>query len=149
MNIVLGDLLKAKENIIVHQVNCQGVMGSGLALSIRKKYPNVYEEYRNYCVRNVSDKLLGRCLLVRIKPNKYVCNLFGQFSYGRTATHTNYSAFRKALKLLAKLANEKDYSVAFPFKIGSNLAGGDWNIIKQIIEEEMKGIEYTVYKKIG
>ena len=29
-------------------------------------------------------------------------------------------------------------------KIGSNLAGGDWNIIKEIIKKELKGCDVTV-----
>ncbi|WP_411668007.1 hypothetical protein [Bacillus subtilis] len=38
IKIIQGDLLEAKENIIAHQVNCKGVMGSGIALQIKKKY---------------------------------------------------------------------------------------------------------------
>ena len=44
-----GDLLKALEDgkiaYAIHQVNCQGRMGSGIAKSIRAKYPIVYDNY--------------------------------------------------------------------------------------------------------
>ena len=33
-------------DILCHQVNCQGVMGAGLAKQIRSKYPEVYEQYK-------------------------------------------------------------------------------------------------------
>ncbi|MET3289633.1 UNVERIFIED_CONTAM: O-acetyl-ADP-ribose deacetylase (regulator of RNase III) [Brevibacillus sp. OAP136] len=33
-----GDLLQASEPIIGHQVNCQGVMGSGIAKAIWVRY---------------------------------------------------------------------------------------------------------------
>ena len=41
IQIVNGDLLKAEETYLVHQVNCCGVMGKGLALQIRNKYANI------------------------------------------------------------------------------------------------------------
>lgn len=45
IKIVKGDLLKVEKGIIVHQVNCQKTMGSGIALSIRKKYPSHYIQF--------------------------------------------------------------------------------------------------------
>ena len=49
-----GDLLVAQEelnlDVICHQVNCQGVMGSGIAKQIRDTYPIVFENYK----RNVT-----------------------------------------------------------------------------------------------
>jgi len=46
MKIINRDLLTIESGIIAHQVNCQGKMGAGLALKIRKKYPQVYEYYK-------------------------------------------------------------------------------------------------------
>ena len=40
------NLLEAKERCICHQVNCQGVMGSGVALQIKRKYPQAYKDYK-------------------------------------------------------------------------------------------------------
>ena len=39
-----GDLLESNCNFICHQVNCQGVMGSGIAKQIRNLFPFVYED---------------------------------------------------------------------------------------------------------
>lgn len=35
------NILNSTETILVHQVNCMGVMGAGLALQIARKYPNI------------------------------------------------------------------------------------------------------------
>ena len=43
------DIFDSGADIICHQVNCQGVMGSGLAKQIRERYPIVYEEYKKWC----------------------------------------------------------------------------------------------------
>lgn len=49
IQVIAGDITKAKENIIGHQVNCKGVMGSGVALDLRNKYPAIFDPYKNNC----------------------------------------------------------------------------------------------------
>ena len=88
IKIVNGDLLKAKENIIGHQVNCQGVMGSGVALQVKKKYPRVFNMYKDlvssYVVIEEDRKqLMGKTQFVSVGSDKWVANMFGQFNYGR------------------------------------------------------------------
>ena len=48
MSIIVyeGNLLDSKANIICHQTNCKGVMGSGVALAVKTRYPAAYESYR-------------------------------------------------------------------------------------------------------
>ena len=53
-----GDLLEAGESI-VHQVNCQNVMGSGVAKAIYTKWPEVKIEYHKYCDGINPHDLLG------------------------------------------------------------------------------------------
>jgi O-acetyl-ADP-ribose deacetylase (regulator of RNase III) len=72
VNIVDGDILNAKENIICHQVNCQGVMGSGLAKQIKNKYPNVYAKYKKFCEEN-KGSCLGCFQILKLK----ILNLLG------------------------------------------------------------------------
>ena len=47
MSIVFknGDMFSSTANILCHQVNCMGRMGSGIAKTVREKFPNVYEAY--------------------------------------------------------------------------------------------------------
>jgi len=44
-----GNLLDAPELMKVHQVNCKGVMGGGIAKQIKERYPLVYKTYLNLC----------------------------------------------------------------------------------------------------
>ena len=55
-----------------------GVMGAGLAAQIRRKWPNVYNEYRKRCTKD----MLGTYHMVKVEPHLYVANIFGQLSYG-------------------------------------------------------------------
>ena len=48
IEIVNGNLFDSKETLIVHQVNCVGRMGSGVAKQVSDTYPHVVKEYRKY-----------------------------------------------------------------------------------------------------
>lgn len=144
MNIVNGNLLRVEEGIIVHQVNCQGVMGAGIARQIKSMYPNVFASYAKACASRTSEQLLGRSQVVQVNDRLYVCNLFGQDRYGRDRRHTDYKAFEKALIELQKKSLAIRLPVFFPFGIGCGLAGGDWKIISAFIEYYIP--EATFYK---
>lgn len=144
-----GDLLKTNCDVICHQVNCQGVMGAGIALQIKKLYPNVYEEYREYCDKYRQFDILGTCLLVRTIDGKNVANLFAQYDYGRNGCHTNYTALKMAFNQLKKYSIDFGYrKIGIPFGIGCGLAGGDWNKVCSIIEEvfELTYLEVEIWK---
>lgn len=44
-----GNIFNSKCQTIVNTVNCVGVMGKGIALVHKLRYPNMYEEYRKHC----------------------------------------------------------------------------------------------------
>lgn len=136
LEIVQGNLLEAEENLICHQVNCRGVMGTGLALALKTKYPKIYIEYRNLCTFNSIDKLIGSAQIVEVDSNKYIVNLFGQVNYGRGIVHTNYNALQRALNSTFQFAHEFNYSIAIPYNLGCGLAGGDWTEVLSIIQRE-------------
>ena len=142
MEIITKDILTVTEGIICHQVNCMGVMGSGIAKAIRDKWPIVYDEYRYFYEKYTEHdwRLLGNSQLVRVDDNIQVANLFAQYNFNKTGLpftrHTEYGAFKDACK---ELQNQVDYfggviPVYFPYNCGSDRAGGDWNIISKIIE---------------
>jgi len=138
MNVIEGNLLDIETGIIVHQVNCLGVMGKGLAAQIRARYPSVYKSYHKLChsklVEGREGELLGTVQLVSIKdaPPLRVANLFGQLKYGMSGVYTNYDAIQSGLEKI-RLVNIKKLPVYIPFKIGAGLAGGEWEVIKSII----------------
>lgn len=64
IRVIDGDLFTTDARFIVHQVNCKGVMGSGVAKQVRNKYPHVFVEYKKAC----SEEMLGK---IQVVP----CNL--------------------------------------------------------------------------
>ena len=49
MKILIGNLFDSKAQTLVNTVNCVGVMGKGIALEFKKRYPLMFDEYSNKC----------------------------------------------------------------------------------------------------
>ena len=58
--------------------------------------------------------------------------MFSQDKYGRDKRYTNYIAIEKAIKELRKIYPSEN--IIAEYKIGCGLAGGNWNIVKEILE---------------
>ncbi|KRE20122.1 macro domain-containing protein [Bacillus safensis] len=147
---VNGNILEASEDIICHQVNCKGVMGAGLAKQIKSKYPNVFKDYKQLCTEQ-GDDLLSSVQLITTKDGKTIANLFAQAGYGRTRKQTDYDALRSCFQHLKDTVTQspeekKQTSIAIPYGIGCGLAGGDWTIVEEMIEEVLGDCEVTVYR---
>jgi O-acetyl-ADP-ribose deacetylase (regulator of RNase III) len=151
INYVVGDLLEAKEDIIVHQVNCQGKMGSGIALQIKNKFPSAYDDYMTlFKTKKSRPDLLGDVRITMIKDEskcKYIVHLFGQEYYGYDGKrYTNYEALYKGLQYIKDQANGHKKTVAIPYKIGSDRGGADWEIVLKMIEKIFEDYSVTIYK---
>lgn len=148
------DLLNEKCDIICHQVNCQGVMGSGIALQIKNKWPKVFNEYYEYTqmLKDSPIPLLGRCSIVNIKEYDdvidWVCNFYAQYFYGIGTRHTDYVAFEKCLIFLKEFIKD-EYGdnhcvIGFPYKIGCDRGGGEWNIVKDLILKTFEDVNCLI-----
>lgn len=149
VQIIYGDLLQSNAPLIVHQVNCMGVMGAGIAKQIKEQYPEVFAKYTSLTKKypdNVSRlNLLGKAQFVTTKSGIIVVNLFGQLNYGRSGRHTDYSALEKGFDDILNYVIEYDIpEIAMPYRIGCGLAGGDWNIVQSIIEQKFADYDGTV-----
>ena len=158
-----GDVVRSPEKYIAHGCNAQGRMGKGIAKQIRDDYPEAYRVYRDeYEAGNLS---LGTIVPVPcrhpIHGDKTIINAITQEFYWKQgepkSRFVDYDAVRACFQNINALAimTQDDSELADMFsgpltrlainKIGSDLAGGDWSIIEQIIEEESKDFETVVY----
>jgi O-acetyl-ADP-ribose deacetylase (regulator of RNase III)/uncharacterized protein YwgA len=48
---LVGDLFESEAQTLVNTVNCVGVMGKGVALEFKKRFPEMYEDYVARCAR--------------------------------------------------------------------------------------------------
>ena len=145
LHYIKGDLLEVKNGIIGHGVNCQGVMGSGLALGIKNKYPSVYEAYMQRVMHApFASSLLGTVQVVSTLPDGVydpkgdtvlVANIFTQNKYGKDGKrYLDYEALYVGFEKLYNRSSMYDLPLCIP-KIGCGLAGGDWGIVSLMIEK--------------
>ena len=132
------DIFESGADIICHQVNCQGVMGSGIAKQVREKFPWVYKEYKEFCddERAHGRTPLGRWQSVRIDPfsMKEIINIFAQENYGYDGQcYTDYEALRGCFNEINRTT--PNATIAIPYLMGCHRGGGDWNIVYKMIEE--------------
>jgi O-acetyl-ADP-ribose deacetylase (regulator of RNase III) len=131
-----GDVLNVDTGIIVHGCNCYGVMGSGIARSIKERFPTAYQVYREKF--ESSGLKLGEITYVEVSDRKWIVNANTQQGTG-SGRQVSYDAivscFEKVF-LLASLIKVDELTapnIIFP-KIGAGLGGGDWEIISTIID---------------
>jgi O-acetyl-ADP-ribose deacetylase (regulator of RNase III) len=138
-----GDLFKAPEQLLAHGVNCSGAFGSGVAAGMalnhivaRNSYFFKYTEF---------GWELGDVQFI-VSNNKWIANCATQLNYlPRTMCHADYPAIEAAMLKVKEFAMKDGLTVAMP-KIGAGLAGGDWNIIKAILEKVFNDYDATVYE---
>ena len=143
------DITEEDSGVIVQGVNCQGVQGSGVALAIRKKWPKVYSEYKQFCDTTPSkEMLLGHNNIVHINSDLLIVNAFTQLSYGRDGKeYASYDAIRSCMNKLMKTLDtmksldiDTDNIVKMPM-LGCGLGGLNWVGVSRIIREELHAID--------
>lgn len=146
MKVVQGDLItKAKDghfDLIIHGCNCFCTMGAGIAKSIKTEFPDAYQADR--CTVKGDRKKLGDYSSAVIEFPSYsliVVNAYTQYDFKGRGVKADYSAIRSCMKKIKKEFTGKRIGIP---KIGAGLAGGDWNVISEIIDSELSGETVTL-----
>lgn len=72
VKVIIGDLFASDAQTLVNTVNCVGVMGKGVALEFKKRFPKMHEDYVARCARH--EVRLGRPYLFRHLTPPWVLN---------------------------------------------------------------------------
>lgn len=147
-----GDILRSDCDVIMHQANARSTMGSGIAKQIRAEFPIVYEVD---CVSPLSpEQKLGTFTFANVQNNGKsieIVNLYGQLNYGADRKlYTVYKALESALfgylsNRLAREGNLSHLKIGVPKYIGCARAGGDWNVVKGILENATKHFNVSIH----
>ena len=127
------DLFSTNAKIIAHGCNCEGEMGAGVALIVRKNFPNVFNAYRDKFEQFGLE--LGEVQLVPASnANVFFANCMTQQTTGTHRRQVNYEAVFTCFEQLEVMASNNKFDIAIP-KIGSGYAGGSWNIVDAMLKE--------------
>ena len=148
IKIIDGNLFDSNANIICHQTNTCGVMGSGVAAEVKKLYPKVFNSYRKDYENGLLK--LGYVNFTTAKQNQVIANMCGQDKFGYDGKqYTNYNALQECLnRVLVFAIDEYDIkpTIAFPYLMSCYRGGGDWNIVYKMIENTFKDFDVELWR---
>tara|TARA_R110000823_G_scaffold209903_1_gene340054 strand:+ start:666 stop:1133 length:468 start_codon:yes stop_codon:yes gene_type:complete len=121
-------------------------MGGGIAKQIKDRYPQAFEADTERWGNEYNDGGNWRCQIgdyskAVIEDQGTIYNLYTQSGYSTKERQVNYEYFWKAMKAMQEdlLFNQHELNVrqvvGVPYGISCGLAGGNWKIIKAIIED--------------
>lgn len=146
MNMIKGNavsaLIKGDVEFLLHITNCKGRMGSGIAKEIKQRIPEAFSIYRD--TYDLSGLSLGL-----VTSAGHVYNMCAQDKYGYDGKR--YLSYDALVTCLEKVKKDLDLynrpcKIAVPFKMGSDRAGGEWEIVKAMVTTILNGHEIYIYK---
>ena len=141
------DIFNANAEALVNTVNCVGVMGRGIALQFKKRFPENFAEYEKACKQNevVPGKMFVHSTGSMINP-RFVINFPTKRHWRGSSRLEDIEAGLIALKNVIIQNNIK--SIAIP-PLGCGLGGLDWSIVKNKIElalNDLTDVEIMVFE---
>lgn len=147
MRYVTGNLLDAPTEALVNTVNTVGVMGKGIALQFKERFPQNFKVYADACKRGTFK--IGQLLVVRessINGEQLIINFPTKVEWFKKS---QYSYIEEGLRELIKLIKEYNVkSIAIP-PLGCGNGGLKWEKVKPIMESylsELEGIDILVFQ---
>lgn len=143
LTYIKGDLFSSPAQVLVNTVNTVGVMGKGIALEFKNRYPEMFKAYQKECDNKNLD--IGNLFLWK-DYEKWVL-LFPTKKHWRSPSKIDY--IKKGLeKFVHTYENLNIESIAFP-RLGCGNGGLDWNDVKPIMEYYLKPIPIHIYIYVG
>ena len=135
---VKGDIFSSPSKVIVNTVNTVGVMGKGVALEFKNRYPDMFQSYKALCDEKKLD--IGKLVLWK-NSSKWVL-LFPTKKHWRNPSKMEYIE-----KGLEKFVENWDRlganSIAFP-RLGCGNGGLDWEDVRPLMEKYLNPLPLQI-----
>ena len=134
---VTGDLLIAEREALVNAVNCVGVMGRGVALAFKRRFPGNFKAYKAACDRGELQP--GRMFVFEtgeLMP-RIIINFPTKRDWRARSRLADIEAGLSAL--VAEIERHRIHSIALP-ALGCGLGGLEWTEVKPRIHRALAGV---------
>ncbi len=146
VKVQIGDLFESKAQTLVNTINCVGVMGKGIALEFKKRFPDVYSDYVARCEhRQVK---LGQPYLYKSLVHQWILN-FPTKDHWRMATKLE-DIIRGLEYLLANYKKWEIASLAVP-PLGCGQGQLEWRVVGPTLYRYLTkiGVPVELYAPYG
>jgi O-acetyl-ADP-ribose deacetylase (regulator of RNase III) len=137
--IAVGDLFASRAQTLVNTVNCVGIMGKGIALGFKERFPEMYRDYVERCERG--EVKLGRPYLFKRVIEPWIVN-FPTKDHWRSVS--KLSAIVEGLEYLA--AHDKRWgitSLAVP-PLGCGNGQLEWSVVGPTLYRYLNAFDIPV-----
>ena len=147
VRIEQGNLLEADAEALVNTVNTVGVMGKGIALMFKERFPENFRAYADAC--KSGEVQLGRMFVTdnrQLDGPRWIVN-FPTKGHWRSRTRLEW--IESGMEDLVRVISERGIrSIAVP-PLGCGNGGLDWRDVKPLLAEALSGIhglDATIYE---
>ncbi len=143
LKYIEGDLFSSPAQVLVNTVNTVGVMGKGIALEFKKRYPEMFVQYKEQCDKH---KLIIGKLMLWYEPDHWLLQ-FPTKEHWRNPSKIEYIE-KGLMAFVRKYADYNISSIAFP-KLGCGNGELNWDDVKILMEKYLKNLPIDVYVYLG
>jgi O-acetyl-ADP-ribose deacetylase (regulator of RNase III) len=142
-----GNLLEADAEALVNTVNTAGVMGKGIALMFKERFPENFKAYESAC--KLKQVELGRMFVTELLELGRPHWIINFPTKGNWRFPSRLEWIKSGLQDLRRVIEDKKItSVAVP-PLGAGNGGLDWQDVRPLINEalgDLEGVEVLVYE---
>ncbi len=139
IHYIKGDIFDSSTQVIVNTVNCKGVMGKGLALAFKQRYPEMFPVYQQEC--KTGKLRIGRPSLYKAS-DPWILN-FPTKDHWRPPSKIEY--LDKGLEYFIKNYKKAGIqSIAFP-KLGAQNGKLSWDEVGPLMAKYLSQVDIDVY----
>lgn len=138
IHVVNGDLFDVPADIRVNAVNCVGVMGAGIALTFKQRYPEMFRAYQKACETRELD--IGR-LHVWKAHSAWIINFPTKRHWRNQSTYTDIA--KGLVALHDYLAKQGDVLVTIP-ALGCGKGGLTWESVSEMIKRALQDLHAEI-----
>lgn len=129
-------IFDSKCDVIVNTVNCQGVMGRGIALEFKFRYPDMFKQYTLQCERG--EVRPGKLLLYTCAKKPWILN-FPTKDHWKLPSRIEY--LEMGLREFPRTCyQQRIKSVAFP-KLGTTSGKLSWDVVRELMYAHLEPLQ--------